>query len=278
MIIVDYSGIAIASIIINKTNEEGLIRHMILNTLRMYRKKFKDDYGEIVLAVDSPVNWRKDAFPQYKALRKKSRQKHDIDWEESFRILNLVREEIFENFPYKVIQIEGCEADDVIATLVEETQEFGKTEPVMIVSADHDFIQLQKYNNVQQYSPMTKKLVDNPNPRLYLLDHVLRGDTGDGVPNILSSDNTFVDGLRQTPLTKKRKDELFKSLESLSSDEQRNYERNKMMIDLSETPSELKNKIIDTYDNQDQWGNKGKVFPYLVDKKLKLIEDVSDFV
>ena len=278
MIIVDYSGIAIASIIINKTNEEGLIRHMILNTLRMYRKKFKEDYGELVLAVDSPVNWRKDAFPQYKALRKKSRQKHDIDWEESFRILNLVREEIFENFPYKVIQIEGCEADDVIATLVEETQEFGKTEPVMIVSADHDFIQLQKYNNVQQYSPMTKKLVDNPNPRLYLLDHVLRGDTGDGVPNILSADNTFVDGLRQTPLTKKRKDELFKSLESLSTEEQRNYERNKMMIDLSETPSELKNKIIDTYDNQDQWGNKGKVFPYLVDKKLKLIEDVSDFV
>ena len=278
MIIVDYSGIAIASIIINKTNEEGLIRHMILNTLRMYRKKFKEDYGELVLAVDSPVNWRKDAFPQYKALRKKSRQKHDIDWEESFRILNLVREEIFENFPYKVIQIEGCEADDVIATLVEETQEFGKTEPVMIVSADHDFIQLQKYNNVQQYSPMTKKLVDNPNPRLYLLDHVLRGDTGDGVPNILSADNTFVDGLRQTPLTKKRKDELFKSLESLSTEEQRNYERNKMMIDLSETPSELKNKIIDTYDNQNQWENKGKVFPYLVDKKLKLIEDVLDFV
>ena len=158
MIIVDYSGIALASIIINKTNDEELIRHMILNSLRMYRTRYKDDYGEMVLAVDAPNNWRKTAFPQYKANRKKHRQESDFDWNEAFRILNLVREEILENFPYKVIKIDGCEADDVIGTLVYKKSDVEfNPEPIMIVSSDRDFLQLQRFTNVKQFSPLKKE-------------------------------------------------------------------------------------------------------------------------
>ena len=289
MIIIDYSAIALASVFINKTNDEEMIRHMVLNTIRMYRTRFKEEYGEVVLAVDSS-SWRKELFPQYKANRKKARDEKsgpfkNLDWNESFRIVNLIHEEIKENFPYKVVHVEGCEGDDIIGTLVEDSQEFGKNEPIMIIAADKDFIQLQKYSNVKQFSPLTKKFVTDPNPRLYLLNQILSGDSGDGIPNVLSADNTFVDGLRQTPLTKKTKDVLKAkfsgdvTFEGVEDSVHRNYSRNKMLIDLSETPQEFKNKIIDTYEKQDQWGNKGKVFPYMVTKKLnRLIEDVMEFV
>src|SRR5210317_369647 len=114
MIIIDFSGIAISNIVINKTLDENMIRHMILNSIRMYRSKFHKEYGEVIIAADGANNWRRGAFPQYKASRRKDRDKSDFDWNEAYRILNLVREEIKENFPYKVIHIEGCEADDVI--------------------------------------------------------------------------------------------------------------------------------------------------------------------
>ena len=159
MIIVDYSGIALASIIINKTFDEQLIRHMILNSLRMYRTRYKEEYGELVLAVDASNNWRKTAFPQYKASRKKTQKQSDFDWGEAFRILNKIREEIAENFPYTVIRVDGCEADDVIGTLVamnpDHNNDFNP-QKYMIVSSDRDFLQLQKFRNVRQFSPLLK--------------------------------------------------------------------------------------------------------------------------
>ena len=169
MILLDYNAIAIGNVAVQKlAADEGLIRHMILNSIRMYRQKFHKEYGEMVVVADGMNNWRKDAFPQYKASRRKKRSESAIDWNEVFRIINLVREEIQENFPYKVMHEDGCEADDVIAQLALETQEFGKHEPVMIVSADGDFKQLQVHNNVRQFSPLLKKFVVEPNPRTYL--------------------------------------------------------------------------------------------------------------
>ncbi len=185
MILLDYNAIAIGNVAVQRlAADEGLIRHMILNSIRMYRQKFHKEYGEMVIVADGMNNWRKEAFPQYKAARRKKRDESTIDWNEVFRIINLVREEIQDNFPYKVMHEDGCEADDVIAQLAIETQEFGKHEPVMIVSADGDFKQLQVYKNVKQFSPLLKKFVVEPNPRTYLAEHILKGDTGDGVPNV----------------------------------------------------------------------------------------------
>ena len=284
MIIVDYSGIALASIIINKTNDEELIRHMILNSLRMYRTRYKEEYGDMVLAVDAANNWRRKAFPQYKANRKKYREESSFDWNEAFRILNLVREEILENMPYKVIKIDGCEADDVIGTLVtmKSKVEFNP-EKIMIVSSDRDFLQLQKYPNVKQFSPLKKEEMIEPNARLFLENHIIRGDKGDGVPNILSDDNVFVEGFRQTPMSKKKVDAIIEDVNDgellYAASWYRNYCRNKKLIDLSETPSDLKTQIINTYDEQDPWLKKGKVFPYLVAKRCNnLIESVQEFI
>tara|TARA_B100000242_G_scaffold53991_1_gene32429 strand:+ start:16896 stop:17750 length:855 start_codon:yes stop_codon:yes gene_type:complete len=284
MIIMDYSGIALASIIINKTFEESLIRHMILNSIRMYRSRYVDEYGEIVLACDGPNNWRRSAFPQYKANRKKGRDESTFDWNEAFRILHLVREEIKENFPYKVIHIDQCEADDIIGTLVDLKSDVPiNPEPIMIVSSDRDFVQLQRFPNVKQYSPILKKEVVESNPRLFLQTHIIKGDKGDGVPNILSEDNVFVEGFRQTPMSKKKIDNIIEDLDDgellYAASWYRNYCRNKKLIDLTETPNDLKRQIINSFEEQDPWPNKGNVFPYLVSKNCnELIKSVQEFV
>ncbi len=283
MILIDYNAVAIGNLVVQRLNvDENLIRHMILNSIRMYRQKFQNEYGEVVIVADGQSNWRRDVFPQYKYKRRKSRDESSIDWNEAFRIINMVRDEIRENFPYKVMHQPNCEADDVIAKLALETQEFGKHEPVMIISADHDFIQLHKYDNIKQYSPMLKKFVKDKNPRLYSMTHIFKGDGGDGVPNVLSDDNVFVDDRRQTPVTKKKLDTWLEAedLQKVMGDTiYRNYLRNKKMIDLTETPDAIKEQIINSFENQDPGKNKGKVFPYLVRKRCKrLVECVQEFI
>ena len=150
MILLDYSQIALSNIIVQKLNDESMIRHMILNSIRMYNKRYRDEYGQMVICADGMNTWRKDYFPYYKAKRRKNRDESSQDWNEIFRILHLVRDEIKENLPYKVVHMEGVEADDIIASLVLQSQEFGMNEPMMIVSSDKDFIQLQKFNNVKR--------------------------------------------------------------------------------------------------------------------------------
>ena len=281
MIIVDYSGIAISSVVIQKVEiKEDLLRHMILNTIRMYNKKFRDEYGQMVIACDSST-WRREYFPNYKFKRREGREESTLDWDELFRIINSVRDELKEHFPYKVVTVGGAEADDIIGTLTLETQEFGKHEPVMIVSSDKDFVQLHRFNNVRQYSPILKKFVTEKNPRTFLLEHVFKGDSGDGVPNVLSPDNTFVDGIRQSPVTKKKIQTWIDGIDNLESvmdsETYRNYTRNKKLIDLTETPDSVKQEIINNYEEQ-KVAHKSRILNYLIKKRCKMLIDcVGDF-
>ena len=281
MILLDYSQIALANVIVQKLNDEEMIRHMILNSIRMYNKKYRDEYGQMVICADGMNTWRKDYYPYYKANRKKGRDNSDQDWTEIFRIIHLIRQEITENLPYKVIHMEGCEADDIIAALTIETQEFGKDEPVMIVSSDKDFIQLQKYKNVKQFSPIQKKMVTDKNPRTYAFNHIMRGDGGDGIPNVLSADDTFVTDKSQTPLRQTRINEWMeksdKLREVMPEEIYRNYQRNKKLIDLSEIPDDIQTTIINTYENQ-KVPMRMKVLNYLIKKRCNLlIEVVEEF-
>lgn len=281
MILIDYNGIAIGTIVMEKLAvEENLIRHVILNRVRMYRKKFKQQYGEVVIVADSKRNWRYDVFPQYKFKRKDARKESTIDWQEVFRITNLVREELADNFPYKVLQVEGCEADDIISTLVENTQEFGNYEPVMIVSSDKDFVQLQRFDNVKQFSPSLKKFYTENNPRAQLAELILKGDQADGIPNVLSADNCFSEGIRQTTLRQKAIDQLLEDPKAMGDEIYRNYLRNKKLIDLSETPEHLKQEIINKFINQgDKQENRKKVMNFLIEKNCRqLLDDIGDFV
>ena len=282
MILLDYSQIALSNIIVQKLNDENMIRHMILNSIRMYNKKYRNEYGQMVICADGMNTWRREYFPEYKANRKKSRDATShMDWPEIFRILGALREDLGEHFPYKVLHIEGCEADDIIGALTIRTQEFGQHEPVMIVSSDKDFIQLQKFNNVKQFSPIQKKVVTDKNPRTYLFNHIMRGDVGDGIPNILSKDDTFVSESKQTPLRQTRIDDWLERSDDLKSampeELYRNYQRNKTLMDLEEIPESIQETIINKYDNQ-KLPMKMKVLNYLIKNRCSnLIECVEEF-
>ena len=251
------------------TVDGDMVRHMILNSLRMYRERFHDEYGEMVICYDSKHYWRRDYFPQYKMNRKKVRDDSSHDWDYIFECLNAIKEELTEFFPYKVVEVYGAEADDIIGVLCTDRQE-----KILILSGDKDFIQLHNHM-VSQYSPITKKMVHDNDPCKYLREHIMKGDTSDGVPNILSPDNTFTDSLRQRPLGKKK---IAKISHDVMTDEvKRNHQRNTKLIDLSEVPEKLSDEIMVAY-NEAPEGDRSKLLNYFIDKRLKnLMESIGDF-
>ena len=287
MILVDMSQISLASMMMhlnmNKTTkpDEAMVRHMILNSLRMYRMRFKEEYGELVLCFDSRHYWRRDHFPNYKAGRKKSRESSDLDWDAIFGCLNEIKQELKDYFPYKHVEVYGAEADDVIAALCLELEyDNGKT---LILSGDKDFIQLHRFTNVSQYSPITKKMINGHDPYQYLDEHILKGDATDGIPNVLSPDNTFVDGLRQKPLGKKKiaewTGEILIPVEVAIPDGEvkRNFQRNQQLIDLSKAPEEIFLACIREYQNAPD-GDRSKLLNYFTKKRLRnLTESIGEF-
>ena len=280
MIIVDLSQVMLSNLMMqlgNHTNaqiEESMVRHMVLNSLRSYKMKFSDEFGELVISCDNTNYWRKQAFPYYKANRKKNQEKSEMDWKAIFECLNKIRAELKEYFPYRVVDIESAEADDIIATLVKNADAEDK---VLILSGDKDFIQLHKYSNIKQYDPVRKKWINHDNPTRYLIEHILKGDSGDGVPNVLSSDNCFVIGERQKPLTAKKILNIIENIDSLEGPLYRNYQRNKKLIDLTEVPAEIANKVLESYQAQENKG-RDKMFNYFIANKLKhLMEHIGEF-
>lgn len=257
--------------------EENLIRHMVLNSLRSYAKQFRSKYGEIVIACDSKHYWRREIFPFYKAHRKKDREKSEFDWHLIFETLNKIRDELKENFPYRVLEVDGAEADDIIAVL---TARMSPNEDILILSSDKDFVQLQKYPNVSQYSPILKRFVKTENPAEYIKEHIIRGDKGDGIPNFLSPDNVFAIGERQKVINKK------KLIEWIQSDPKqfcttdimmRNYKRNQMLVDLDYIPENIKQQIVEAYDNTKPC-SKQKMLNYFIENRLKnLLEVIDEF-
>ena len=282
MIIFDFNQVAISNLMeqigSSKTAvDETLVRHMILNTIRTYVKKFKETHGpEIIIACDSKNYWRREIFPHYKAGRKKARESSGHDWGSIFDCLNKIRDELKNHSPYKVIEIETSEADDIVATLV---QKYSATQKIMILSSDKDFAQLQRYPNVEQYSPILKKFIKEPLPLAQLKQLIIRGDKGDGIPNILSADDCFVTATRQKPITE------AKIIGWMNQDPKefcndlmlRNFSRNETLIDLTKIPENLKESILHTYENA-KGKTKQEFMNYMIANRLKnLIEVIDEF-
>jgi len=280
MIIIDMNQISLASLMMDlnmrKSNEvdEGMVRHMILNSIRLYRQQFTKEYGEVILTYDSKHYWRREYFPNYKAGRKKSREKDNKDWDKIFGVLNKIKAEFKDNLPYKYLEVYGAEADDIIATLCKNFQD----EKIMIVSGDKDFIQLHKYPNVKQYSPILKKYVNGHNPDTYIKEHILKGDTSDGVPNVLSLDNTFVDGIRQRPLGRKKIETwLDIHIDDLPEEVKRNYQRNDKLINLDNVPEKLEKEIMVDF-CEAPCGDRSKLLNYFIQSRLKnLTSEIGEF-
>ena len=258
-----------------KEPDENLVRHMILNSIRMYRTDFNQEFGEIDLTYDSKHYWRRDYFPNYKAGRKKGRENDSKNWDAIFNCLNKIKAEFKENLPYKYMEVYGAEADDIIATLCKK---LGNANKIMFVSGDNDFIQIQKYPNVEQYSPILKKYVNGHDPVTYIKEHILKGDASDGVPNVLSPDNTFVDGLRQRPLGRKKIETwLNMHIDDLQDEVKRNYQRNDKLINLDNIPLDLEKEIMVDF-CEAPCGDRSKLLNYFIQSRLKeLTESIGDF-
>ena len=287
MIIVDLNQIMISNLMVQINGRqavelsEDLVRHMVLNSLRGHNKKFRKEYGEMVIACDSKNVWRREVFPNYKAGRKANREKSDHDWNAIFSMLGNIRNEIRDFLPYKVIELETAEADDIIATLVRRT--LNRIQPnhlkkILILSGDKDFIQLHN-EWVKQYNPVLNKYVGkDENPALYIKEHILKGDRSDGIPNVLSDDDVFIEGRRQKPLSRKKIDSwLEEVLMTMTEEEEKNYNRNKKLIDLTCIPLELEDKINNEFDNVEV-ASRDKILNYFITRKLKtLIEVIDEF-
>lgn len=262
--------------------DENLIRHMVLNSIRMYNVKFKGEYGEMIICADDRKYWRRDVFPYYKASRKKDREASPFDWNLIFETLNKIRDELRDTFPYPVLQVDKTEADDIIGTLCHK---YGvdlmnsSTEKILILSSDKDFMQLQKFANVEQYSPAAKKFLKTNEPDKFLREHIIKGDRGDGIPNILSSDDTFVTDKRQKPVTEKKlniwvAEEPVQFCDSLML---RNFKRNESLIDLGKIPVEYQQKILDAYESAPRNG-RDKLLNYFIKNRMKqLMEHIQEF-
>ena len=284
MILVDLNQVMISNMMMQVGNhqnaqiDENMLRHMILNSLRFNRQKFHREFGELIICADDKNYWRRQVYAYYKAGRRKNREESELDWNSIFQALNKIRDELKEFFPYRVIQIETAEADDIIGTIVHAEGEQLNTgsNPILVLSGDKDYIQLHKYANVKQYDPTRKRWISNSNPELYLHEHILKGDKGDGVPNVLSPDNTFVMNIRQRPVTKKRLLE-WDDINKMNEEVKRNYMRNKSVIDLELVPDRIKAEIMEKY-TADNPKDRSQLLNYFIKNKLRnLMESISEF-
>lgn len=286
MILVDISQTLISNILISvnsypEINEE-VIRYMVLRSIGSYKRKFSEEYGEMIICADSKPSWRKEIFPFYKANRDKTLLTSKVDWKRINECITMMIDELQEYFPYRVVKAAKAEGDDVIAILVYENslEVINNSNKILIVSADKDFSQLQKFPNVEQYDPVfTKKKIVQNDPHKFLKEHIIKGDKGDGIPNIMSKDDCIVMGVRQSPVFEKKLEGwVGEELENFCTDEMiRNYKRNERLIDLSFIPEEIKNNILLSYNSQ-KGKSRNKILPYFVKNKLsKLMKDIGDY-
>jgi len=276
IILIDNNQIILSSIFTaaktaQSEDDYGFIRHLVLNTYRKYLSKFRRDYGELVICNDSKNVWRKDFFPNYKKNRSERQKKSKFDWGKIFNELHTIREEMKDVFPYRFVQVERAEADDIIAVIAKN---FHHKEKIMIVSSDKDFQQLQRYPNVEQYSPSKKGILRCDDPYDFLLDHVVRGDSSDGVPNAISDDAVFVEGRRQTRLTNKKIEEL----KEVGFQQEDNFmERNQKLIDLTMVPDYIEEETMRQMETEVS-GDRSKILNYMMKYRLRsLIDNLEDF-
>lgn len=299
MILIDFSQVCLSNIfvfqkdIIRHLKDEkpeeavNIIRHTVLSSIKFYKKKYSKDYGKIVIACDGRNYWRKEKFAYYKAGRAESREKSELDWGFVFDTLSRIREDLEKYFPYKIVQIERGEADDVIAVLTKwaQTNElsseglYDSPQNILIVSSDNDFKQLHKYKGVRQWSPQQKKFVECKNPYDYLNQHIAKaGD--DGIPNVLSNDNVFVEKIRQTSLMAGRLEKFITEGRDacLNETEKRNWDRNNLLINFEMIPEDITKSVIDTYTNMQILGDKMSVMQYLIKNRCRLLlDELEDF-
>jgi hypothetical protein len=268
-----------------------LLRHSMLSSILNIKRKFGKTYGDIVIACDGRDYWRKSVFPNYKVHRAAKRAESNVNWQAVLSAGDTIKSDLKTVFGYCVVEVHTAEADDIIGALVKHLQTndlqteglcFGEPQEILIVSKDHDFLQLQKFGNVTQYNTTSKKIirVSVQDALDALNEHIIRGDAGDGVPNMLSADDSIVRGIKQTPITSGRLDRL-KDVDALTYNEMRNYTRNRQLVDLDYIPESLVADILACYNDAKCVTisrRSAGIFDYFVKNRLiKLMDNIKEF-
>jgi hypothetical protein len=305
MIITDFSQIAIATIYADTTahqcacnpskESKDVLHHIILNSLRANNREHRVNYGKMVLAIDSK-SWRYDIFPEYKYSRKNKKEKEDIDWNFVNECISDVVSICQEYMHYPVIKVEGAEADDIIGVLTKHISTttgvmnmFDELEPenILIISSDKDNYQLHRYDNVRQFSPAIKKQVKPEfGARKALIEKIVKGDSGDGIPSIKSPANFFATkeaGARQKSISAKYLQSFFDAknpIDACEDEEQRkNYIRNETLVSYEKIPDVVANRILECYNAQlDKKGSKMGLLKYFASRRFSnLSGSLEDF-
>lgn len=262
----------------------GMAFHITLNSIKKAWQDFEG--GHVVFCLEGR-SWRKDYYEPYKrnrsdaraALTPKEQEEDQLFWE-SF---DKFKEFIINKTNCTVLHHPELEADDLIAGWIQSHPESKH----VIISTDSDFVQLispnvSQYNGVMEHhithegifdkkgklviDNKTKKPKDIPNPEWLLFEKCIRGD---------SSDNVF----SAYPKVRKNKlEEAFKDKQNKgfawnnlmlqrwvdhNGEEHRvleDYERNRRLIDLTQQPDNIKEKIFSTIaENIDQKKNVSQV-------------------
>jgi hypothetical protein len=302
MILLDFSQVALNSIQgvlsdeLSNPNDDSadMIRHTIFNALLKYKSQFKE-YGEFIICCDSKPYWRKSIFPHYKGDRKLAKEKSKLDYSFIYKVLDEFLIELRDNFKWKIITTKGAEADDIIAVLCKYSQTEllvqdgifeSSPQPIMIISSDHDFFQLQKYKNVKQFSPIMGKLV-KPDCSIseYLITHIVKA-SDDNIPSIMNADSWAAArclgaSIRAKPVTKAILERYISGggrAACLDDFERSNWDRNEMLIDLDKIPKKIEDSILSAYIEYEVRGTRNKIMTYLTKHRFKqLFSRLSEF-
>lgn len=295
----DYSQVAIAAATVfaedmkkgkDTKKMQDIIRHVTLKSIAMANREYKKQFGQLVLCCDSRNVWRKQKFPYYKAHRSKNKEESDLDWQSINMFIDALKQDLISYFPYPVIQAEAAEADDCIAVICKYNFEnninnsgnpldefFGDPEPTLIYSSDGDFKQLHKFKNVKQYSPIQKKWVRNDNQD-FLVEKIISGDKGDGIPSVLMSPDWLVNGEGRATSVTKAVYAKYKNYDGLTQDEKDRYNLNKELIDFDYIPKNIEESIISQYTQPIKTIKKQEIFNYLVKHRCReLVDKIGDF-
>lgn len=280
MILIDLSQLAISNLMMSPNLSKGevdssLIKHMILNSIRAYNKRFRVEYGDIVICCDSQNYWRKDIFPLYKAHRKEEKKNSKFDWGEVFQTIKEFKEDLCEYFPYKVIEVDRAEGDDIVAILSANI----KTKN-LILGSDKDYLQLQVFKHIKQFSPTKKKWIVSEDPLMDRFRLICKGDKADGIPNIRSDDDSIMENKRQKPISEKNIKEWYNQDPKqfcTTMDMYNNFQRNQQLICFGSIPKHIKEDALKQFEIEPK-GNKVTIQKYFSDNRMRhLVSYLNDF-
>jgi len=254
----------------------GMAFHITLNSIK---KAWQDFGGTHVVFCLEGRSWRKDHYKPYKAQRAAARAAHterEADEEKIFwEAFDTFKEFVTEKTNCTVLQHSRLEADDLIAGWIQSHP----NDDHVIISTDTDFVQLiapnvRQFNGVMEttithegiFDAKGKRVIDKktqepkaiPDPQWLLFEKCMRGDTSDNVfsayPGVREKGTKNKVGLREAYGDRDLKGYSWNNLmlqrwTDHNGEEHRvldDYERNRILIDLSAQPAEIKTIITET--------------------------------